>query len=288
MNQAPNPSSPNQRPALAIARMASPVAAKLGRLSRLSDGDKLAISRLTSKQRAVEARSDIARPAGIGFLLQGYAHQYVTLPDGRRQIMAILLPGDQLPASGPDAPDAGHSICAITNATVSEAAPAVAEPLLLGHPAIAGALRSAALVNRATLYERIVSLGRRSARERVAHLLCETFVRSQGVGLDNGMQCIMPVCQADIADLLGLSLVHTNRSLQGLRADRLVRLDSRLLTILDFPRLQAAASFNPSYLRPQTQEGVVPPPSQSPAAAGARAAARQLAHDDWDALAQAA
>ena len=280
MNESLNRAAPSPHYDPEIPRPKSPVVTKLHRFKRLSEDDQVALMRITSTQRTVAAHKDLTRsgerPAGIRFILQGYACQYTVLPDGRRQIMALLLPGDECSAYLSVSAHTEYSICALTEVTFSEAAPTTVLPLLEKHPAIADALWRSTLVNEATLHERITNLGRRSAKERLAHLLCEIFVRSEAVGLNNGMQCIVPLSQSDIADVLGLSLVHTNRSLQALRADNLVRLESRLLTILDFTRLQATAQFNPRYLRLETQgEDFIPLPcltSTARNAGGARAA----------------
>ena len=95
----------------------------------------------------------------------------------------------------------------------------------------------------------MISLGQRNARERVAHLLCETFLRSQEIGLAVGMQCSFPLSQTDLSKLMGLSHVHAHRSLQAVRADGLVRLDGGVLTILGLNRLKDVSNTDFAYLR---------------------------------------
>lgn len=206
-------------------------------------------------QRTIEAHDNLDIPIkysdGMCFILQGYACQYVDLPNGSRQIVAILMPGDECFASR--SPYAEHPIRTLTEVTISEAAAPAVAALLQRHPAVADALWQADLVTQATLCERLTSLGRRSARERLAHLLCEFFLRSEAVGLTTGDQCAFPFSQTDIADVLGLSLVHVNRLLQALRASNLIRLESRLLTVIDFPRLKSVGQFDAQYLRPRPQ-----------------------------------
>ncbi len=251
-----------------LPRTRSPIITKLERFKALGEADRAALLRISAVQRTVSAHRDLMRdgdrPAGIRFITQGYACQYAMLNDGRRQIMALLLPGDEYSAHMSVPAHSAYNICALTEVTFAEASPSSLLTLIEQHPAIADALWRSTLVNNAILHERITNLGRRSARERLAHLLCELFVRSECVGLASGLQCVVPLSQSDLADLLGLSLVHTNRSLQALRADNLLRLESRLLTILDFPRLQQAAQFNPSYLHLQPEiEVLVPVPHLS-------------------------
>ena len=102
------------------------------------------------------------------------------------------------------------------------------------------------------LRERIVALGRRSARGRVAYLLCELVWRQRAIGIAEDHAVRMPFTQTDLADLLGLTPVHTNRVLQGFRRDELITLDRRRLTLLDLERLHAISGLTPDYLKLNT------------------------------------
>jgi hypothetical protein len=94
----------------------------------------------------------------------------------------------------------------------------------------------------------IIGLGRRSARARLAHLFCELFCRLAAIGLANRTRCSLRLTQADLGDALGLSTVHINRTLQELRSDGLLSLESGCLTIHNWDRLAATAGFDPAYL----------------------------------------
>jgi len=225
---------------------------RLEQLVHLTDKDRSAFLAAMEPVRKAPPNRDLNRygehPTGVRFIQAGFACRQIGLPDGRRQILGLLLPGDICDACSLPAPAMDHSICALTTVIFSEMSRASLANLVEARPRIGEALWRSALVNEAMLYERITSLGQRSAKERLAHFLCEVFVRNRAVGLTTGMQCNLPLSQSDLADTLGLSLVHTNRSLQALRADGLIRLESRLLTIIDFDRLQEKAHFNPKYL----------------------------------------
>lgn len=93
-----------------------------------------------------------------------------------------------------------------------------------------------------------MSIGRRSAPERLAHLFCELLVRLQAVGLVGEDGYAMPVTQIDLADTTGLTSVHVNRSLQDMRKEGLIDLRKRRLRILDLPRLRTLAEFDPADL----------------------------------------
>jgi hypothetical protein len=94
----------------------------------------------------------------------------------------------------------------------------------------------------------MVGIGRRSSYARIAHLLCEMFVRMKAVGLAEDHRCDFPVTQTELGDALGLSLVHVNRTLQELRGDGLIAWQGRTLRIQDWERLKTTAEFEPRYL----------------------------------------
>jgi hypothetical protein len=105
-----------------------------------------------------------------------------------------------------------------------------------------------ALQEEAINRERIVALGRRSARGRVAYLVCELVWRQKAVGLAEDHAIRLPLTQLEFADTLGLTSVHINRILQGFRRDSLIALAQHRLTLLDVERLQKIAGFNQDYL----------------------------------------
>jgi CRP-like cAMP-binding protein len=103
-------------------------------------------------------------------------------------------------------------------------------------------------VDEGILREWLVSLGRRSADQRIAHLFCELLIRLQTVGLADNNSFEMPLIQEELADTLGLSNVHVNRMMQELREKRLISTSGKRLTITNVERLQEFAQFNPNYL----------------------------------------
>ena len=127
------------------------------------------------------------------------------------------------------------------------------EAILEGHPRITQALWWDALVSMAIQREWTVNLGQRDALERVAHLLCELFIRLRSAGLTRGHSCTFPLTQAELADATGMSTVHVNRVLQQMRADGLVHTKGTVLTIPDWEALKMVGDFDPIYLhlRPQ-------------------------------------
>jgi len=101
----------------------------------------------------------------------------------------------------------------------------------------------------------MVSIGRRDAYARIAHILCEMLVRMRAVGLvGEDHTCEFPISQGKIADAQGLSAVHVNRVLQELRADNLITLKGGILTVLDWDGLKKAGQFDATYLHLQNQK----------------------------------
>jgi CRP-like cAMP-binding protein len=188
------------------------------------------------------------RPDHIRVVLSGWLSRYKTLEDGRRQIVNFILPGDTCDPFAYLLSRQDHSICSLTPVVYSEIERGSFEALIASDSMLAEALWCEALANAAIQREWAVNIGRRIALERVAHLLCEIFERLRPVGLLNGDSCSFPITQMDLADATGLSVVHLNRTLQELRAARLIVLRERILTISDLDALKSAGLFNPTYL----------------------------------------
>lgn len=115
-------------------------------------------------------------------------------------------------------------------------------------PRISAALWWSSLQEEAMLRERIVSLGRRDARGRIAYLLCELLWRHAAVGLTDGEAFRLPLTQAELGDTLGLTPVHVNRILKEFRDAGFITIERRVLTLLDVEGLQDRAGFNKDYL----------------------------------------
>jgi CRP-like cAMP-binding protein len=176
------------------------------------------------------------------------ACRYRLLPEGKRQILTFLIPGDvfDLHAFLLEAMD--HSIGTLVPTRLAPISRATVFDLFDRHPQIGAALWCSALQEEAINRERIVALGRRSARGRVAYLLCELVWRQRAVGLAEDHAIRLPLTQVELADTLGLTAVHVNRILQRFRRDNLISLTQRRLTLLDIERLQEIARFNQDYL----------------------------------------
>ncbi|WP_336487533.1 Crp/Fnr family transcriptional regulator [Methylobacterium nigriterrae] len=228
------------------------LARKLGNYVELSAAERDALKELGRQQRHHGAREHLSLENGLSrsvpLILEGNACRYKILPDGRRQILTLFIPGDLCGRCLPDLDLGDESVVTLTSATVAIIPRQAFAALIDEHPRLFRALAYNALVEEAVHREWIVNIGQRTGYERIAHLFCELFVRLSAVGLTQGNRCELPLTQGELADALGLSAVHINRTVQQLRSDGLICLRGRELTILDLPALQSAAMFDGHYL----------------------------------------
>jgi len=226
---------------------------KLECFARLSAEDKRFLARATGERvRRIPAREDVIRegerPRDAIVVLDGWACRYKTLEDGRRQVIALFVPGDVCDLNVFLLRQMDHSIGALTPMTIAEIPHEILQEVVADHPRVAQALAWESLVSGAIQREWTVNLGQRAAFERLGHLLCELFLRLRAVGLANGATCDLPITQSEIADATGLSTVHVNRTLQELRGSGLISLRGRELGIPDLAALRRASFFNAGYL----------------------------------------
>ncbi|MBV9527365.1 MAG: Crp/Fnr family transcriptional regulator [Sphingomonas sp.] len=228
------------------------MAIKLERFCRLSSDDRSAIDHVCRNVRVVDARRDLisegSRPQFVHLLLDGWATRYKVLPDGKRQIVSIFLPGDFCDVNVFILKHMDHSIGALTRLKVAVITPEEMRELTANRPRITQALWWHELVTMAIQREWTLNVGQRTAYERIAHLLIELYLRLEAVGRASDGTCDFPLTQTDLGDATGLTPVHVNRTLQELRRDKLIALERKRLRILDLPRLKDLAMFNPNYL----------------------------------------
>ena len=230
----------------------SPAALKLEAFTKLSAADKAALAKAARNLRFVDARRDLVsegdRPRFVHLILEGWACRYKQLPDGKRQIVDFLVPGDFCDLNVYILKYLDHGIGAITRLKVAVIAPEEMLALTSERPRLVQALSWHELVAAAVQREWTLNVGQRSAYERVGHLLVELYMRLQLVGRAHDGRCDFPLTQNDLADATGLTAVHVNRTLQELRRDGMIELERKQLRLLDLERLMDAAMFNPNYL----------------------------------------
>lgn len=181
-------------------------------------------------------------------LLEGWAGRYITLADGRRQIVAIHVPGDFVDLHSFPLQIMDHSVVTFTPCRIALSPHERLQAISTAHPHLGRLLWLSTLIDAAILRQWLVGSGKRSALEQTAHLFCELFTRLQLTGRAEGQTFIFPLSQVELADCLGVSSVHANRVVQELRGLKVLAWRGRHVEILDWPRLQALAEFDPIYL----------------------------------------
>lgn len=231
---------------------ANPLARKLVNYIAITPEDVRVLDRLERSQESIEAHQDIiaegAMPRSVFLVKEGLACRYRILPDGRRQIMTFLLPGDLNDLHVFLLREMDHSVAAITPVRIATIALESVMELTIRRPRITAGLWWASLQEEALLRERIVALGRRNAAGRVAYLLCELLLRHQAVGLAEGQSFELPLTQVELADTLGMTAVHINRILQDFRKRGFIVLKNRTVVLTDLAALQKVGEFTRTYL----------------------------------------
>jgi CRP-like cAMP-binding protein len=184
----------------------------------------------------------------VYFNHDGWLARYKILHKGSRQIIDFILPGRVFGWPACFFERALYSVLTITETTVWSIPFETMDEALDNDPTLAKALFASMAHEAAILGEHLIDAGRRSAYERVSHLLLELFVRLHAAHADGEMTFTVPLTQELIADALGLTTVHVNRTLRALREDRLIAMDGRSITILDYEALSLLSDFENAYL----------------------------------------
>lgn len=235
--------------------MENPLAAKLSMFADISRDDKAALNWLCDDVRVFQPKCDLIResdrPENVFLLIDGWAIRYKVLPNGRRQIMAYLIPGDLCDVHVFILKEMDHCIGLLNEARIAVIPKEKMLSLLDERPRLARALWWSSLVDDSVLREWLVNMGQRNAYDRIAHLLAEMWLRLSVVGRVDGNSMQLPLTQVDLADTMGLTAVHVNRVLQQLRQDGLIELASGTLRIPNIEKLMRVSAFEPNYLHLQ-------------------------------------
>lgn len=233
--------------------MKNPWTMKMEQFTAFSEEERCRLDDLImAKQRKHGAREDIIADGTHSdychVLLTGLACRYKILPDGERQIMAFLVPGDLCDAEIFILKEMDHSVGTLTSSTTAMIHSSEMKKLLREVSSMSEALWWGTMTDLGVLRERIIDHGRRDATERIAHLLYEMLVRYRVVGKTENEALDFPITQNDLADATGLTPSHVNRVLQRFREDGLIELRQRTLTITNPQRLKEIGQFNAKYL----------------------------------------
>ncbi|MBW4331740.1 Crp/Fnr family transcriptional regulator [Stakelama sp. CBK3Z-3] len=219
---------------------------------RLTDAERKALNNAVAHKRRVAARQVIVREnmplTQCTLLTKGFVHRYKDTEDGRRQILALHIPGDFVDLHSYPLKRLEHSVAATTDVEIALFPHQAIRELTTVSPNLTELLWRSTLIDAAINREWLVSIGVRTAAKRIAHLMCELRARLERIGMADRNGFDLPITQIDLADATGLTPVHTNRMLRQLRTDGLLDFRDRRVIIHDLDRLADFAEFDPSYL----------------------------------------
>jgi CRP-like cAMP-binding protein len=227
----------------------------------LSEADRKALGALTFRTRTIGERRDIirenSRPVESCLVVEGMLCRYKMLSNGRRQILSFHMPGDMPDLQSLHLTQMDHAVASVTPAIIALIPHDAIHALSRTAPTAANALARHSLIDASIFREWIANVGRRTALERIAHVICECFVRLRAVGLAKEKTFELPLTQAEFGDATGLSNVHVNRTMKELRRLGLIATNGKVHGILDWEMLQEAGDFDPAYLH---LKRMAPPP----------------------------
>jgi len=242
-----NPNDSSRSPTL------EPLARKLEYWRKLSSEDRAAILALPHTVKTLQPQNYIVREFDLTthscLMLSGYSIRHKIVAGGLRQILAIHMKGELVDLQNSMLGQADHSVQMLTAGKVAMIPAAELDRLAFERPTVGRALWVDSLVDGSIFREWIANVGRRDARTRIAHILCEFSLRLKVAGLGAQSDYELPMTQDQLADATGLTAVHVNRSLKALDAEGLIeRRTPRFIKIGDWRKLAEVGDFNSAYL----------------------------------------
>ncbi|WP_306110938.1 MULTISPECIES: Crp/Fnr family transcriptional regulator [Roseovarius] len=225
---------------------------KLRNGAALSGEDVERLERIALTSRCVPANTDLIKEHEtteyVHVIESGVACRYKITPDGRRAILALLLPGDFCDLHVAILDHMDHSIGTLQESRVSRVSRDDVLQMLSASPAISRACWWATLVDEAVLREWLVNVGRRRTDQQLAHLFCELYTRLEAVGLAENGRFRMPFTQTTLGDLVGVTQVHVQRTMTQLRDKGLITQQDREIGLHDFNAVAEYSDFDATYL----------------------------------------
>jgi CRP-like cAMP-binding protein len=221
--------------------------------SALTKEEQQAILDLPGRSEHVQSNRDFVqldeRVDHACLVVNGLVGRFGQNADGKRQITAIHIPGDMADLHSVVQPTCTSALQALSIATVLRVPHAALRGVAAHYPAVAEALWRDCMVDASVLSQWVVNVGRRDAKARIAHLICEMAVRLHAAPAQGEVTFPFGVTQAQLADATGLTSVHVNRTLQALRHDGIAQVSTRAVHIPDWEALVATGDFDASYLQ---------------------------------------
>jgi CRP-like cAMP-binding protein len=218
----------------------------------LDELDQSALLNLPYQIKSIELGRYIARegdcPPGATLILSGFAIRHKVTVEGTRQILSVHIPGDFVDLEGALLKVADHNVQALTRCEVAVVPREAIIELIDAHPRVGRAMWVDTLIDGSVFREWVVNVGRRSARAAMAHLLCEFAQRLESAGLAEEYAYELPMSQEQLADALGITPVHVNRTLREFDREGLIQRERRFIRIPDWEKLRQIGGFNELYL----------------------------------------
>ncbi len=230
-----------------------PLARKLEYNCKLDRADREALLALPHRIKSLQMHDFLVRDGDIAahstVLLAGYCIRHKIVGSGQRQIVSIYMRGDVVDLQNSMLGQADHNVQMLTAGKAAMIPREEVIKIAYERPAIGKAMWLDTLIDGSIFREWIANVGRRDARTRVAHLLCEFSLRLEVAGLGQHSHYNLPMTQDQLADATGLTSVHINRTLKALEAEGLIeRTEPRSISIGNWKKLAYAGDFNSAYL----------------------------------------
>src|SRR3954463_8106035 len=240
----------------------APMVRKLSLREELDQSDRDAIFALPFTLRKVQSGQylvwDGDKPQNTCLLLSGFAFRHKLAGNGGRQIVSIHMRGDIVDLQNSLLGTADHNVQMLTAGEIAMIPVEAMRELAFTHPSVGMAMWYETLVEGSIFREWVLNIGRRDARTRIAHLLCELALKMEGAGLGEHINYELPITQEQLADAVALTSVHVNRTLMKLQQDGLISRNRRMITVVDWTKMVTEADFEPRYLHIAESAGRVP------------------------------
>jgi CRP-like cAMP-binding protein len=218
----------------------------------LNEDDRTALLSLPQTLKSLRRHEFIVREDEIArhccVLITGFAIRHKTAGNGGRQIFSIHMPGDAVDLQNSLLSRADHNLEMLSAGTASFIPVEAIRDLTLRRPALGQAMWYETLVDSAIFREWTLNVGRRDARSRMSHMLCEFALRLEVAGLGAATDYELPMTQEELADALALTPIHVSRTLKALAEEGLVERTHRSVKILDWHALTKLGDFDRGYL----------------------------------------
>lgn len=225
---------------------------RLAAHSPLGDGERVALLALPAVAAAVPGRRDvpIAQPDGyVTIIAKGVAARFGQVRNGKRQILALHIAGDMADIGTVLLSRHAYRLEALTSLVILRVSLAAVQGLITIYPAIMQAMWRASLINEDIAQQWLLNSGRRDSRAHLAHFLCEMACRyGHQDNLDGYIRFELPLTQEHLADILGLTSAHINRTLRDLRANGILKVCRTSVEIIDARALRLIGEFDRAYL----------------------------------------